>query len=56
MTIRVSRGDRVFHEAFGAGEIVEVSGAGADTEVIVNFDDEGQKRLVLAYANLTKAG
>ncbi len=56
MTIRVSRGDRVFHEAFGAGEIVEVTGSGSDTEVIVNFDDEGQKRLVLAYANLTKAG
>ncbi|MEX0873364.1 MAG: UvrD-helicase domain-containing protein [Actinomycetota bacterium] len=56
MTIRVARGDRVLHEAFGAGEVVEVSGSGNDTEVVVNFDDEGQKRLVLAYANLTKAG
>jgi DNA helicase-2/ATP-dependent DNA helicase PcrA len=56
MAIRVSRGDRVLHEAFGAGEVVEVSGTGSDTEVVVNFDDEGQKRLVLAYANLTKAG
>ena len=36
-----SRGDRVFHEAFGDGQIVEVSGAGADTEVVVRFDDEG---------------
>jgi hypothetical protein len=36
--------------------VVEVNGNGADTEVTVNFDDEGTKRLVLAYANLTKAG
>jgi DNA helicase-2/ATP-dependent DNA helicase PcrA len=54
--IRVAPGDRVFHEAFGAGKVVEVSGSGSDTEVTVRFDDEGDKRLVLAYANLTKAG
>src|SRR5439155_16689814 len=53
--IRVSRGDRVAHEAFGAGEVVEVVGAGEDAEVIVRFDDEGEKRLILAYANLTRA-
>ena len=55
MVAHVNRGDRVFHEAFGAGEVVEVVGAGADAEVVVNFDDEGTKRLILAYANLTKA-
>ena len=54
--VRVAPGDRVHHEAFGAGRVVEVKGSGADTEVTVNFDDEGTKRLVLAYANLTKAG
>ncbi len=52
--IRVAPGDRVVHEAFGAGRVVEVSGTGTDTEVTVNFDDEGTKRLVLAYANLSK--
>jgi DNA helicase II / ATP-dependent DNA helicase PcrA len=53
--IRVSPGDRVFHEAFGAGKVVSVTGSGSDAEVTVNFDDEGTKRLALAYANLTKA-
>jgi DNA helicase-2/ATP-dependent DNA helicase PcrA len=53
--IRVARGDRVFHEAFGAGKVVEVRGSGSDAEVTVDFDDEGTKRLVLAYANLSKA-
>ncbi len=51
---RVNRGDRVFHEAFGAGEIIEVNGDGVDTEVVVRFDDEGDKRLMAAYANLQK--
>ena len=56
MVIRVAPGDRVHHEAFGAGRVLEVRGTGSDTEVTVDFDDEGTKRLVLAYANLTKAG
>jgi DNA helicase-2/ATP-dependent DNA helicase PcrA len=54
--VRVNPGDRVYHEAFGAGQVVQVSGNGVDTEVTVRFDDEGEKRLMLAYANLTKAG
>jgi DNA helicase-2/ATP-dependent DNA helicase PcrA len=54
--VRVAPGDRVFHEAFGAGNVVDVSGNGVDTEVTVHFDDEGTKKLMLAYANLTKAG
>jgi DNA helicase-2/ATP-dependent DNA helicase PcrA len=53
--VRVAPGDRVFHEAFGAGQVVSVSGSGADTEVTVRFDDEGEKRLMLAYANLSRA-
>jgi len=52
--VMVKRGDRVFHEAFGAGEVVEVLGNGVDAEVVVDFDDEGTKRLMLAYANLTR--
>jgi len=54
--VRVSPGDRVFHEAFGVGEVVEVTGSGTDAEVTVRFEDEGEKRLMLAYANLSKAG
>jgi DNA helicase-2/ATP-dependent DNA helicase PcrA len=54
--VRVAPGDRVFHEAFGVGEVVEVTGSGTDAEVTVHFEDEGEKRLMLAYANLSKAG
>jgi DNA helicase II / ATP-dependent DNA helicase PcrA len=56
MIVQVSPGDRVFHEAFGAGRVVEVRGSGQDTQVRVDFDDEGTKDLMLAYANLSKAG
>jgi DNA helicase-2/ATP-dependent DNA helicase PcrA len=56
MVVSVKPGDRVHHEAFGAGRVVEVTGSGTDAEVTVRFDDEGDKRLLLAYANLTKAG
>jgi len=54
--VAVSPGDRVWHEAFGEGHVLEVKGAGTDAEVTVHFSDEGTKRLLLAYANLTKAG
>jgi DNA helicase-2/ATP-dependent DNA helicase PcrA len=53
--VRVAPGDRVYHEAFGEGEVIEVDGSGTDAEVVVRFEDEGEKRLMLAYANLTKA-
>ncbi len=56
VVVRVKAGDRVVHEAFGTGEVVEVTGSGTDAEVIVRFDDEGEKRLMLAYANLSRAG
>lgn len=49
-------GERVRHPRFGAGTIAEVSGAGRDAKVTVDFDDEavGQKRLVIAYAGLER--
>ncbi|HVE91809.1 MAG TPA: UvrD-helicase domain-containing protein [Actinomycetota bacterium] len=53
--VAVSPGDAVMHEAFGVGEVLQVSGSGSDTEVTVRFDDEGDKVLLLAYANLSKA-
>jgi hypothetical protein len=53
--VRVSPGDRVYHEAFGPGTVKEVTGSGSDAEVSVDFDEEGTKRLMLAYANLTRA-
>lgn len=47
-------GDRVLHTKFGQGRIVELSGDGDRAEASVDFDDEGRKHLVLAYAPLVK--
>jgi len=38
-------GDRVFHEKFGYGEIMDVEG----TKVIVEFDKAGEKKLVASF-------
>jgi DNA helicase-2/ATP-dependent DNA helicase PcrA len=52
----VSAGDTVVHDRFGEGVVLTVSGMGQDTEVVVVFEDEGEKRLLLAYAPLKKVG
>jgi ATP-dependent DNA helicase UvrD/PcrA len=53
-TPRFAPGERVKHPRFGGGTIVDLSGAGRDTKVTVDFDDEevGRKRLVVAFAGL----
>ena len=50
------RGERVSHAKFGSGTIAEVSGSGKDAKVTIDFDDEevGRKKLVIAFAGLTK--
>ncbi|MGH7665585.1 MAG: ATP-dependent helicase [Gemmatimonadaceae bacterium] len=50
------KGERVRHARFGSGTITDFSGAGKDTKVSVDFDDEsiGRKRLVVAYAGLER--
>ncbi|MFA5959385.1 MAG: DNA helicase II [Tatlockia sp.] len=46
-------GQSVNHAKFGQGVILAVEGAGAHTRVQVKFAEDGEKWLVLAYANLT---
>ncbi len=46
-------GMRVHHERFGDGEIVRLDGDGDSTKAIVQFDQNGQKPLLLKYARLT---
>ncbi len=46
-------GQRVYHATFGDGIILDTEGSGSSARVQVNFDDEGSKWLVLAYANLS---
>ena len=52
--ITVSVGEEVFHERWGRGIVVAVAGSGSNTEATVHFAEEGQKRLLLAYAPLKK--
>ncbi|CAA0102835.1 DNA helicase II [Zhongshania aliphaticivorans] len=45
-------GQQVLHSIFGAGTVISFEGQGASARVQVNFEDEGNKWLVLQYANL----
>jgi len=54
VVLNVEAGDRVKHKKFGAGTIEEIKPAGADYEVLVNFDNFGSKKLMLALAKLEK--
>jgi ATP-dependent DNA helicase UvrD/PcrA len=52
----VSAGDTVMHDRWGEGVVMSVSGSGSDAEATVAFEDEGEKRLLLAYAPLRRVG
>ncbi|MFO7592401.1 MAG: 3'-5' exonuclease [Acidimicrobiia bacterium] len=47
-------GDDVRHDKFGEGVILDMEGSGDKAEVVVNFRDVGEKRLLLAWAPLEK--
>ncbi|HEX5056708.1 MAG TPA: DNA helicase II [Gammaproteobacteria bacterium] len=49
----ISMGQRVKHEKFGEGIVINYEGHGSHARVEVNFENSGSKWLVLAYANLT---
>ncbi|MCZ2829832.1 DNA helicase PcrA [Modestobacter sp. VKM Ac-2986] len=52
--INVEIGDRVSHDAFGLGTVVEINGVGDKAQATVDFGSGGTKRLVLRYAPLVK--
>ena len=52
--VSVDAGDRVSHDAFGLGTVVEVTGAGDKTVAVVDFGSEGTKRLLMRYAPVVK--
>ncbi|GGE35812.1 DNA helicase [Halopseudomonas oceani] len=45
-------GQRVEHALFGEGVVLNYEGHGAQARIQVNFDDEGSKWLMVAYAKL----
>jgi len=46
-------GQRVYHEMFGEGTVLQFEGQGPGLRVQVNFDDAGSKWLVVSFAKLT---
>ncbi len=52
MPAGINLGQRVYHEIFGEGVVLNFEGRGAAARVQVNFVDDGSKWLVLQYANL----
>ncbi|MCJ7726389.1 MAG: DNA helicase PcrA [Acidimicrobiia bacterium] len=50
----VIAGDRVRHRQWGDGTILELTGSGERAEAIVEFDERGRKRLLLAWAPLER--
>ena len=53
---RYVKGERVRHRKFGGGVVREISGAGRNLKVTVEFDDTvvGSKQLLVAYAALER--
>ena len=49
----LSLGQRVHHDVFGEGVVLNYEGDGGQARIQVNFDTEGAKWLMMAYANLT---
>ena len=50
----VAEGDTVVHAKWGEGVVIALSGSGARTEATIAFGEVGEKRLLLAYAPLTR--
>ncbi len=51
-----SLGQRVVHNRFGEGVVLNLEGSGSHARVQVHFEEAGSKWLVLAYAGLHVAG
>ena len=50
----LASGDRVRHQHWGAGTVVDLAGTGDRAEATVDFDERGRKRLLLAWAPLER--
>ncbi|GAB2695954.1 DNA helicase PcrA [Thalassiella azotivora] len=52
--VHLEPGDKVTHDSFGLGTVVQVDGSGQQAVAHVDFRGEGTKRLLLRYAPLEK--
>ncbi len=53
-TMQLEVGERVSHDTFGLGTVIEVSGEGDRSEATIDFGSFGPKRLLLRYAPVEK--
>jgi DNA helicase-2/ATP-dependent DNA helicase PcrA len=51
---KLSEGDRVIHDRFGAGKITALEGPPEDLKATVQFKNGGEKKLLLRFAKLRK--
>ncbi|MBS1195891.1 MAG: helicase / ATP-dependent helicase PcrA, partial [Actinobacteria bacterium] len=51
---QVAVGDRVRHRSWGVGRVVSLAGEGDHAEAMVEFEEAGRKRLLLAWAPLER--
>jgi DNA helicase-2/ATP-dependent DNA helicase PcrA len=52
--VQLAAGDRVTHDAFGLGTVIQVDGQGDRAVAHIEFRDQGVKRLLLRYAPVEK--
>ena len=50
--LQLKAGQRVEHNRFGYGQILEISGNPADLKAKISFDEHGEKILILKYAKI----
>jgi DNA helicase-2/ATP-dependent DNA helicase PcrA len=50
--LELRAGQRIEHNRFGFGKIVEITGNPADLKAKIAFDDHGEKILILKYAKI----
>ena len=50
--LQLRAGQRIEHNRFGFGQIIEISGTPADLKAKITFDDHGEKILILKYAKI----
>ena len=50
--LQLRAGQRIEHNRFGFGRILEITGTPADLKAKIAFDDHGEKILILKYAKI----
>ncbi len=50
--LQLKAGQRIEHNRFGYGKILEITGGAADLKAKISFDDHGEKILILKYAKI----